>query len=73
MNIYQERAQEKKYWNGLCLICVTLMVLLAVVGGAALEWRKELAYTRQALDRANERIVQLEWQTITPKVAWRAK
>lgn len=49
----EEHDKLQRQWNRMCWLCVVLMALVAGLGVLAMEWRKDLSETRQALDRAN--------------------
>jgi len=45
-----------RQWILMCWTCVVLLALVAGTGVLALEWRQELSYTNQQLDKAIDTI-----------------
>lgn len=55
-----EAENWKKAWGRMCVLCAALLIMLAVVGVLALQWREELGRTRRALDNATQQLIKLE-------------
>lgn len=43
-------------WDWMCVLCVVLMLIVAILGVKSMKWREDLLETRIALDNATDRL-----------------